>query len=648
MTVIPLRVAPSDDDPVDALLEAPFRGAFIPPDPNGVYSIQPCVVVGCGRARRYGPTTLCAPHQRQHKKDSAVDFDAWLRTVDPKPAFGRDDDPAKHAVARGVFVLEPIRGRLRSEVAFGLQTRGTAAAPRPARSYAVNRLVRALAESNVTSLLDHDALDLVRDLGLSVSGGEAGFIRGVQAALHEALGLPGRRSIGLRRGGSGYFVDYSRIEPRWLGMAVQRWTEYRLSIEKASPQYAGTQVAALSQFADFLAQVGVDRPEQITRELLMRYREAINELRQPNGKLYGAVAKRRWIGTINTFLADVRHHEWVEGVPANARYLQGEAPPRPPTKPRFISEYVMRQLEAPASMAMIKRPDIRVVVLIMMTTGMRQIHVLTLERSCLVMVEEDDGSVGWALRFLDTKTKQYTLLPLEPRVAEAIKEQQERVDAEFGAQGLLFPRRHRGMVKFVPPQTLHAHLKHWCETLNLTDENGQAVRVTSHQFRHTCGTRWINNNVPAHIVKRLLGHRTDAMVGVYAQLHDSTVRAEWEKFQRINISGQPVPPPPGEVADVKWMIESLARATQALPNGYCGLPIQQQCPHANACLDCDNFSTSTEFLPVLEAQCANHERIMKQAEDNGHERLVEINRVPFVNLTKIIDSLHRLRTEDAQ
>jgi len=38
------------------------------------------------------------------------------------------------------------------------------------------------------------------------------------------------------------------------------------------------------------------------------------------------------------------------------------------------------------------------------------------------------------------------------------------------------------------------------------------------------------------------------------------------------------------LADATWAKDRLARAKQTLPNGYCGLPLQQTCPHANALL----------------------------------------------------------------
>jgi hypothetical protein len=40
---------------------------------------------------------------------------------------------------------------------------------------------------------------------------------------------------------------------------------------------------------------------------------------------------------------------------------------------------------------------------------------------------------------------------------------------------------------------------------------------------------------------------------------------------------------PGPLAEANWAKQRLGRATQALPNGFCSLPVQKTCPHANAC-----------------------------------------------------------------
>ncbi len=73
------------------------------------------------------------------------------------------------------------------------------------------------------------------------------------------------------------------------------------------------------------------------------------------------------------------------------------------------------------------------------------------------------------------------------------------------------------------------------------------------------------------------------MTAHYARLHDDTVRRHWERARKVDINGNDVTiSPDSPLADAEWTKQHLSRATQALPNGYCGLPLQQSCPHANA------------------------------------------------------------------
>lgn len=83
----------------------------------------------------------------------------------------------------------------------------------------------------------------------------------------------------------------------------------------------------------------------------------------------------------------------------------------------------------------------------------------------------------------------------------------------------------------------------------------------------------------------------------------------------------------------------------ALPNGYCGLPIQKTCPHANACLSCPVFITTPEFLPQHREHLQLTLHIVERAERNGQVRLGEMNTRTTDNLTTIIASLERADTE---
>ena len=83
----------------------------------------------------------------------------------------------------------------------------------------------------------------------------------------------------------------------------------------------------------------------------------------------------------------------------------------------------------------------------------------------------------------------------------------------------------------------------------------------------------------------------------------------------------------------------LGRVTQALPNGFCGLPVQKTCPHANACLTCPMFVTTPEFLPQHHQQRQQVLQIMSAAQARGQLRLVEMNQQVLGNLDRIISAL---------
>jgi len=128
------------------------------------------------------------------------------------------------------------------------------------------------------------------------------------------------------------------------------------------------------------------------------------------------------------------------------------------------------------------------------------------------------------------------------------------------------------------------------------------------------------------------------------------LRREWERYQqRVNIQGETIQlDPDGPNSDAAWALENLARAKQTLPNGYCGLPLQQRCPHPNACLTCDNFLTTAEFLPLHRDQLERTEQLIAGAEQNGIARLVEMNEPVRLNLLRIIDGLQTLESDGEQ
>jgi hypothetical protein len=87
------------------------------------------------------------------------------------------------------------------------------------------------------------------------------------------------------------------------------------------------------------------------------------------------------------------------------------------------------------------------------------------------------------------------------------------------------------------------------------------------------------------------------MTGHYARLYDTTVRQHWEEARKVDATGHTVVlDPDGPLAEAAWSKHRLGCVTQSLANGYCGLPLQRSCPHANAC-PARCFSPRRSFCP---------------------------------------------------
>jgi hypothetical protein len=175
------------------------------------------------------------------------------------------------------------------------------------------------------------------------------------------------------------------------------------------------------------------------------------------------------------------------------------------------------------------------------------------------------------------------------------------------------------------PATFRGELAEWLRACDVRDELGQPVHVTPHQWRHTFGTRLINNKVPQETVRRLLDHSSHQMTSHYARLSNRTIREQWEQAVKVDVAGKSLAPDSGPLAEAVWMKNNLARAQMALPNGYCALPLQRSCEYANACLTCPMFVTTAEFLPEHRRQLDATRALIDGAELYGHHRVAEMN-----------------------
>jgi integrase len=437
------------------------------------------------------------------------------------------------------------------------------------------------------------------------------------------LGIAARRGHNMAR--------FGVIEQVWLREAVKQWSRFRLSAGYSfNTIEAGSQ--NMARFSQFLSEYpDVDDHSDITRPLLERF------LLWMASSPWSATTRSSTLTFVKVFLEWGRRHNTLPGLRADAVIYEEEVSRPPDALPQFIPEFIMGQLESPANLARLRNQTVRHLVIVLMETGIRGGDASVLTFNPIVA----DSVGGACLRFDNTKVGIEQLIPISVKATETIRAQQAHVRSRW-PQGSpwLFPgiTHNTDGTKPYAHGSLSHQLGNWQKAIDVRDEAGRPVRVHAHQFRHTVGTRLINAGVPQHVIQRLLGHASPRMTARYAQIHDHTVRDAFERYcaQRVNTAGDAVPyDPDAATADAEWAKHNLSRVRDSLPNGYCGRPPQQDCPHPNACLTCPDFQTTPEFLDVHRQQATVNRKLIARADSNGQFRLAN-------NLRRVQDSLDRI------
>jgi integrase len=317
-----------------------------------------------------------------------------------------------------------------------------------------------------------------------------------------------RLGVATRRGrGRARFGD---ITHDWLREPVKAWSRFRLATG-CSFSTISAGALAMTRFSGFLSarHPDVDDEGGITRAVLEDYLSWLAT------GAYSTNTKLLSLSMLRVFLDACRRHDWMGELAPSAVIYEEELPNRDDGLPRFVPEFVMSQLENEANLAQLPSLTARHLVVVMIETGLRIGDACTLEFSSVI----DDSAGGPCLRFHNLKVRADQLVPLSARAAQAIRAQQDH-DRRCWPAGTpwLFPGIAANTDGSKPyyVATLGTQLRRWQRAIDLRDESGAAVAVTSHRFRHTLGTRLINNDVPQHVVQKLLGHASPEMTAHYA------------------------------------------------------------------------------------------------------------------------------------
>lgn len=443
------------------------------------------------------------------------------------------------------------------------------------------------------------------------------------------------RNIGADIGAEGHYtLTFSRIYQSWLKLAAKKFIKYTFATK--SWQTCRQRLTELNRFSFFLAELYPScKAEEINRSIIIDY------LGYVATKGWSSSTRRDNIYTLDIFLRLCSKNGWANV--ADKRMFEPEdAPRRQKSEPRYIPQEVLEQLNQHLDFL---PESIMRMILVLQETGMRRSELCRLRFDCL----RQDAAGDWWISYYQFKMKKDHSIAISKELAAVIQEQQKYINDNLGQDfSYLFCGRGRNMRHFIPgnkpmvPKQFVQYLKRLAKEKDIRDSSGRIWNFQAHQFRHTLGTRMINNGVPQHIVQRYLGHETPTMTATYAHIFDSTLKKEIASYygRVVNIAGQVVESenPELETADLQWFKRNVQ--AQALPNGSCARPIiKGSCPHANACFTCGDFRTTLEFLDQHKEQLKQTEKIIEKAKANNWQRQVEMNEQVKTNLENIISSL---------
>jgi len=452
----------------------------------------------------------------------------------------------------------------------------------------------------------------------------------------------------LHSAGRGGAILFDRIAQLWLKEAAKRWARARLLVGGAPStmaHYVGHVVAFSGWLADRVPEVV--SPAGITRVVLEDWLLSIRS----SGLAAGTKTSR--VSAVRLFLEE----QWEDGLarmPRSATIHAGEIPSDDCRLPRGIEAPVFDQLIDPANLALLPSEQHRTIILLLAFTGLRISSIVTLARDALEI-----GTDGHPyLRYLNVKLRREAVIPIGPGLHDQLRRQEELLTSTLGADGTSFllpspPAGHRGDSRgehHVTIRGVRHMLKRYVQIAEIRDSRGRlASWLHPHRFRHHLGTSLVNDGVPLSVIQRVLDHGSIRMTARYAHLDDETVRREMDSFHdRVNVRGERIAlPVDGPLGEAAWMKERIARAKQALPNGYCGLPLVQSCPHPNACLSCANFLTDSSFRHIHEHQLADIQALHERARQNENARLVELLEQDERSLCRILDGLDAIDAEES-
>jgi site-specific recombinase XerD len=439
-------------------------------------------------------------------------------------------------------------------------------------------------------------------------------------------------------------LRFERIGQPWLKEAAKRWLRARL-LSDTAPRTMSAYLVSVRHFSCWLAEHApeVAAAAALSRAVLEDYMLWVRHETD-----WKPATRNQRLLAVRLLLSE-QAEDGLVGLPRGAVIHGSELPRVDPGLPKTVAGEVFEQWIDPANLALLEQRD-RTLALVLAFCGFRVSSVVTLMRDAL-----ERGPDGHPyLRYFNLKCSREAMLPIPSLLAEQLGRHEAYLAEWFPQTTWLFPSPvHRSAVRgafHISPSSVANAIERYVRRAEIRAAAGElALDLHPHLFRHHLGTSMVNENIPLTVIQEVLDHGSMEMTARYARLHEQTIKREVMRWhERVNVRGERIAlPADGPLEEAAWMKERIARAKQALPNGYCGLPLVQSCPHPNACLTCESFLTDGSFRAVHQQQHGETRRLLEKARKQSSVRLVEMLERDEQSLTRILDGLDQIDAKPA-
>ncbi|MCI3986026.1 tyrosine-type recombinase/integrase [Bacillus vallismortis] len=280
------------------------------------------------------------------------------------------------------------------------------------------------------------------------------------------------------------------------------------------------------------------------------------------------------------------------------------------------------------------------ILMVLESSGFRISDTLLLKKNCIEKTID-----GWWL-IGDQRKVDYTnhRVPITDEIAYVVKAQIQFLDnigdSSFNPKQYLFPNLTGRRKNYsISAKVFNDNLNYLVQNRQIRDRSGKIYHIKNHAFRHRYGVTMINNGMNILHLQKLMAHASPEMTLIYAQIHDNTLRQEWEKARfkgavRLSSEGKIIEVDIEAQAkengiELEWIRHNLDSIR--LDHGFCVKSPKLSCDFLEQTLEppciknnCRSFHTDYTFLDYYNDQINKIETDIKIYKKTNRLRSIEL------------------------